>query len=405
MRICSIRSFITFLSSVALAVLAGCGGGGGASAPAPTGVTTAAGDSRVTVSWTAEPGVEYWLFYAAVPGVTPENWTTLAGGRAVVNVTSPYVAIGLSNGTAYSFAINGRKDGGPGGPGSVAQTASPRLAGVTWASGAALGTTAFNGVSAVSGTDATIKVVAVGNGGSIYSSADGKAWISRVSGVTENLNGVITNGAIAVAVGNGGTILQSTNGEAWTKAASGTTANLNAVTTSAIGSFVAVGAGGTIVTSIDGLTWVARASNVTSDLLGVNFVNSNFVALGAAGTVLVSADLTTWANRSIASAGALRAAAFGATQYVLVGEKGAVYTSADAITWASQVSVTTQNLTGILAGSQLIAIGDGGTILNSINGTAWSPVSSGTTQNLSAIATRDAGYIVVGANGANLTSY
>ncbi|MGL4408394.1 MAG: hypothetical protein ACRCTU_08390, partial [Zoogloea sp.] len=46
----------------AAALLASCGGGGGSSASAPQNVTVTAGDTQVTITWTQESGVTYWLW-------------------------------------------------------------------------------------------------------------------------------------------------------------------------------------------------------------------------------------------------------------------------------------------------------------------------------------------------------
>ena len=99
-------------------LLAGCGGKG-ETAPAPTGFKVETLDGRATLTWDTVAGVEYWAFYAAAEGVTPANWTQLSNGKAVVNVTSPYIAGPLVNGTKYSFTVNGRTGGGPGGPGAT----------------------------------------------------------------------------------------------------------------------------------------------------------------------------------------------------------------------------------------------------------------------------------------------
>ncbi len=113
------------------------------------------------------------------------------------------------------------------------------------------------------------QLVAVGTGGTILSSADGRTWTRRSSGTAEWLVGVTYGAARFVVVGDRGTILTSLDGIAWTPArASATTRRLNNVTYAA-NTFVAVGEGGAIVTSPDADTWTLRESGVSTWLRGL----------------------------------------------------------------------------------------------------------------------------------------
>jgi len=107
------------------AFLAACGGGG-SSAPPPTGgITATAGDGQVTITWVADAGVDYWLMYAAT--ATPIDMKSPPGNHAwlTTGVTSPLVISGLTNGVTYSFAMNGRISGGPGGAQAPSVSATP----------------------------------------------------------------------------------------------------------------------------------------------------------------------------------------------------------------------------------------------------------------------------------------
>ena len=122
------KRFIFLLASIAnAAALVSCGNKGSEADPPPD-FTAIPGDGIVTIAFTAAPGVDYWLFYAPGTSVTTSNWSSI-GGMAVINVTSPYTVTGLANNTTYSFTVNGRKSGGPGGPGAPTKVATPRLAG------------------------------------------------------------------------------------------------------------------------------------------------------------------------------------------------------------------------------------------------------------------------------------
>jgi len=76
-------------------------------------------------------------------------------------------------------------------------------------------------------------------------------------GTSETLYGVTysSNDALFVAVGNTGTILTSADGENWDTQTSGTANWLNGIIHDGSSMFLAVGGFGTILTSSDGTTW------------------------------------------------------------------------------------------------------------------------------------------------------
>ncbi len=66
---------------------------------APTAVTATAGNAQVTVSWIAVSGaISYNLYWSTTPGVT-------ASGTKIAGATSPYVQVGLTNGTTYYYVV------------------------------------------------------------------------------------------------------------------------------------------------------------------------------------------------------------------------------------------------------------------------------------------------------------
>lgn len=126
MSLTSLRLKITALFLAAF--LAACGGSG-SSAPPPTGgITATAGDGQVTITWTADAGVDYWLMYAATASAI--NMKSPPGNHVWItsNVTSPLVISGLTNGVTYSFAMDGRISGGPGGSQTPSVSATPAAA-------------------------------------------------------------------------------------------------------------------------------------------------------------------------------------------------------------------------------------------------------------------------------------
>ena len=106
----------------------------------------------------------------------------------------------------------------------------------------------FEGVTASS-----LRAVAVGDYGSIYTSTNGIAWTQTViSNMYEWLRGVAFGNGAFVAVGENGKILRSTNGTSWNSITSGTTAHLNRVRYLGIGAnakFIAVGDKGVALSS------------------------------------------------------------------------------------------------------------------------------------------------------------
>lgn len=67
----------------------------------PSGIQVTAGDSQVTVSWTAAAGAtSYNIYYSQASGQE-----TTASGVKLTNQTSPQVIPGLQNGTTYYFVV------------------------------------------------------------------------------------------------------------------------------------------------------------------------------------------------------------------------------------------------------------------------------------------------------------
>lgn len=340
------------LAAVAAMFLQGCLGSGGSSAPPPTNVSVKAQDSRVTVTWDMLPGVEYWIFKAIGSNITPQNCSTKYLCSTSVKVTSPATIWGLINDQQYSFTINARRDGGPGGAGSPAIQASPRRAGATWDSGSTLvtGTTDLRGVTHGG------MYVAVGAGGASFSSADGKTWAALtnpLTGTTFNAVNYDARYAKYQSVGAGGAVIAltpSVSSVNWVAQTSNTTNDLYAIANTGAGYVVATGLNGTIITTNDGgTTWTSRTSGTTNALYGVTYgydstnLRYAFVAVGAAGTVRYSIDGIDWTTATTSNTGVdLRSVTYGllAGKFVAVGASGTVITSTNGITWTPQTDGT-----------------------------------------------------------------
>jgi hypothetical protein len=406
------RSFKLFLAAVLASLLLwGCGGG--SSEPPPTGLKAEATESTITLTWDMKPGVEYIVFYgptSLVPNsLSPMGgWVSLPGGGTQLNATSPFVVTGLYNGLSYSFSIDARTNGGPGGPGATPVPATPRLAGSSWVPGTAAGSGALRGVAY--GT----QFVAAGEGGLMYSSADGAAWSAISSPTTANLNAVLYSGNYSL-YGDGGLIMSSPDAVTWTTQTSGTTEHLYAAASNFSNLLVAVGANGTIITSPDGVTWTARNSAPGPHLYAVKYSGGTWIAVGAHGTVVRSTDGSNWTTVASGtnSDPDLRGLTFGANtagtgMFVAVGAFGTVLTSPTGEAWSAVATpVTGSDLNAITYGTQYVAVGVGGRSFVSTDGVTWTAGSTsnqtlGAGPDLYAVARGSLRYSAVGVAGANI---
>ena len=259
------KKLALLIASLAVTLVVGGCGGKGSPADYPADFKVVAGDGAVTVTWTADPEVEYWIFYGPGTGITTTNWVS-AGGGVAAKVSSPHVISGLTNDKVYSFTINGRRNGGPGGTGAPTVVATPHLAGANWAVGAPLGTARLNGL-AIGSVATGSAAVTVGAGGAIFASVNGAATTTPANpSAPADLNAICYATTGFIAAGAGGTVLLSTDAATWAAQASGVTAALNGCTSIGTGAYLVVGAGGTIVTSGTGTTWVTGTSGTTNDL-------------------------------------------------------------------------------------------------------------------------------------------
>ncbi|MEI6733638.1 MAG: fibronectin type III domain-containing protein [Comamonadaceae bacterium] len=425
-----LRSFKLFVAALTAALLSvACGNG--EPAPAPTAVAVSAGESSATVSWNMTDGVEYWVFFGP-SSVTPATTATMQGwfglplGNVILKASSPYTVTGLLNGTNYSFSINARTNGGPGGPGSAAVTTAPRIAGANWQAASAvsaapdLRSVSFGTTTATTTTVSVNSYVAAGAGGAIYSSPDGATWSAVNYASSANINAGAYFGTFKL-VGDGGLVLLSSDAAAWTPQTSGTTQNLYAIASNSINLNVAVGANGTIISSVDGVTWTpASSSGTTRDLYAVAYSaynNGLWLAVGAGGTMVQSTDGLTWTSVASNTQADLRAIAYGAivststdgvitatSAFVAVGASGTLLSSADGANWSAQTLPGAGGLNAVVYGTQFVTVGAGGKIFISVDGINWTPATSATSQNLYAVARGSLSYSAVGAAGTNLLS-
>jgi len=396
--------------------LSACGGGG-SPAPAPTGLSVQAGDTQVTLNWNTEPGVEYWILYAPAPTVDASSWSTTRGGNAILKVQPPYTLSGLINGVQYAFAVNGRVNGGPGGPASPSIAVTPREAGETWTVATTVGTADLRAATygLLSSTQG-FRMAVAGGDGMVQSSADGTTWSSAKVGASALHAITFAFGKVVVA-GDGGLIASSTDLTSFTPVSTGLIQSLRAVASNA-SKALAVGTGGTILGSSDATSWSVVSSGVSADLHALVYSPAGYwIAVGAAGTVLKSADGASWQVVNTGATQAWRSVTVlpqasttnnvVTTTYrlVAVGDQGQVATSTDGEVWTRTDVRNTLNLRKVIAtGTRFLAVGAAGALLTSSDGQAWRELTPVTSADLNTLVRFGNVYRAFGAGGVQLES-
>jgi hypothetical protein len=418
----------TVLAGSSLLVACGLGSSSAPTDP-PTGVHAIAGDGQVTLTWDAQPGVEYWIFWASDPSINLGNWYTLPNPGAYVNAVSPQpvpdkaplsngTTYALTNGTTYTFLINAHSSSGQGGPASIPVSATPRLAGVTYQTGAPISSAALNGVV---GADTWISGVryhgiwAVGAGGQIYESTNGVNWAALASNTSSNLNAIGYGSNIWIAVGDGGIVDYSLDGgTTWNPVASGTGYNLRAVTVFN-GHGLAVGDNGVVAFASGANPWGLQTSPTTWTLRAVTVGSSAnstspptlAVAVGDHGTIIYSSNGGTWYSATSNTTEDLYGVAWSSTllAYVAVGKNGTILYSTNGMTWNPVATgLTTQNLTAVVFGSRFVAVGEHGAAAYSDDGQNWTLANTGSSVSFTSVAWGLNQYTAVGPAGANVYS-
>lgn len=113
----------------------------------------------------------------------------------------------------------------------------------------------------------------------------------KVSGVTANLHSIAKGNGVYVAVGDSGTILTSADGSKWNSVSSGVTVNLHSIAYHKYKSlFYAVGDNSTVLSSSDGITWTQYKSlNPPEDLYSILSIKNHLV-IGAESSTVYEID-------------------------------------------------------------------------------------------------------------------
>ena len=306
--------------------------------------------------------------------------------------------------------------------------------------------------------------IATSTTGNIIISPDAATWSSVTSGTSEGLYGIGYDSNFIVAVGNAGTIVTSANGTSWTLQTytQSYTSNGSTVTATLPTSYnlksanwvydrwVVTGEYSTVLTSTDGMLWsygftdtframahnntlwaivgdggiiyyinttltsntpVITTSPTQNNLYDVLYSthDAQFVAVGANGTIITSINGISWSTKTSGTTNNLRRIIYDSVHdlYIAVGDAGTIITSNDAITWTTRTSGVTANLNGIglWAGTTTyIAVGQSGTALTSQNGITWVTRTTGISNDLNSVTVGNNRAVAVGNGGVVLTS-
>ena len=226
------------------------------------------------------------------------------------------------------------------------------------------------------------KLVAVVQGGQIYTSADsGLNWTARDSARNWNSVASSSDGSKLVAVVSSGQIYTSVNsGVNWT--ARDSARNWNSVASSSDGSkLVAVVSSGQIYTSADsGLNWAARDLARSWSSVASSSDGSKLVAVVYADQIYTSVDSgLNWTPRDNARGWNSVASSSDGSKLVAVVSGGQIYTSADSgLNWTGRdIARSWRTAASSSDGSKLVAVVDSGLIYTGSAAPGSTPGSTG----------------------------
>lgn len=283
----------------------------------------------------------------------------------------------------------------------------------------------------------------------------GRDWTLRTPLPTaESIQSVAVNtaGNLLVAVGNNGEIWTSANGTAWTKQSSGTTVNLLDVIYAG-SKFVAVGENSAVLTSTDGIAWTVGAALGNETLTSIVFTGSYYVICGGTGTLgtaQTSTNATAWTranppavttiigdltnigssivfaiteknilkgnlnNGAIAwtklagftgltatdSPFSLATSGSNLVLSTINGTTSKLWTSGAGINWTQQqITTSALRVQSIGTSAEIIGVGSAGEVWTSANGTAWTDRSTGDPTDLLGGGKLGSTYVVTGDAG------
>lgn len=215
-------------------------------------------------------------------------------------------------------------------------------------------------------------VVAVGDGGIIYTSTDGHDWtVRRENGPNDALIDVVWAGDQFIAVGWNATLISSPDGITWTLIGVDPIRHLYGVAASDT-LLIAVGSLSTVYSSRDGVEWFPLNTGIAEDVFAVIYANGHWL-IGAGGRKCYwSEDAVTWTPQSTAFVPDRSYVAFAASDSLFYGliryySAGAVPPQSFSVSYSADGSsrlhlgnLDAWNIWDICwTGSELVAVGEG----------------------------------------------
>ena len=220
----------------------------------------------------------------------------------------------------------------------------------------------------------------------IYTSSDGITWTQRLRGSTPSteLHAIATNGTGAVAVGNSGTVMSSANGTTWSNVAAisgiGSSQTFAGIAWNgsiyALAGYTGNNGGVKVYTSTTGSSWIDRSAGAGvagwQDLRSIAWLNNRFVASGWYSSLRVSIDSAQTFSTTRSHTEINPAMAYGDGIYYTAGEDkdnssaDVDVLSLDGTAWYSFAAPTTSNrYAAVFYKHHFISVGAGGNIWQS----------------------------------------
>lgn len=265
--------------------------------------------------------------------------------------------------------------------------------------------------------------IAVGSGGLIGTSPDGRAWNFQQLEQSDVLIGVAMVDGLSVVVGaNGrypfdgtGVVWVSQDRQNWYRVVTNAPTTLTRVI-HADGRFAAIGGsgwspgGGTTGFSGDGKSWTFRRQEYPAGYLkDIAWTGSGYIYSGASG-LATSADALDWTPLPAPMTQPTGMAVRDTTIVAVERWGGMAVSHNSGQTWSALVSPgNTSSIRGglwdVSTGPEgFVAVGDNGSIQVSPDGDSWTNSPSGTTELLEDVVHGDGRWVVVGRRGVILTS-
>jgi len=265
-------------------------------------------------------------------------------------------------------------------------------------------------------------VVAVGDGGAVRTSTDGRTWVvQRQLGPGAGYLDVAWCRNQFVAAGYNGDVIVSANGIDWIRNATGE-AGVTIFGVAASDSLtVAVGSAGAVFVSDDNDIWSYSTVPGGTDLYDVlcDRDDSLWLACGTGGVLLRSSDAASWLPQTTVlpstldfyclAKGSDRYFAIGTETSLQSGSRALVYSSADGDIWDYEATLDAWQINDVMwTGTYLLAVGTtnsasvtdpDGVIFYSQNGSDWLKSTSAGPFNLDGVSTLGSEIIVGGSLG------